>query len=686
MTAKLQVDRVKNRFVPRRRVLAVLLAGAMGQRAGRGPDPVPRPFKFRGDNAKLADDPRVRPKARSEAAAELYSSVLAAPPSARTDVPAEMSLEDRWAAGDAAKTVTNPLAPGAAQPKMLAAAQPATAAQTTGPRETARTVRGLVAGGGANDWVGRRIQPPEAPHHTGLSALSAEGRRLISVCSDSSMRCWDLWAEGEAAACTVLRTYAGAVSSCALSADGATLVVGSQLGSLRVWRLADGNSADAPAEVLRGHNGAVRCTALSADGTTLITVGSILRRSETTTVMAWDLRKGTSRQLWGPGQFPELMGSPAFTSCSISADGSRVAAGADDHAVWVWDVSSGGDCSPMVVLHGHQGAVTSCSLSADGLTLISGSVDKCLRVWDLDGRRRRDTLVLKGHGEGLTCCALSSDGSTAVTGSEDGATHVWSLIDVYAGRSVEPMVLVSPPGGQVLGRGAIRCCEVDANGSTVVSIGANERVSMVWDLIYRRSSRLIWDVLYRGGDWSNPDRPAEYVPEAVATGSPRLAADLGRLHLRLNEGAAASAAAERAGRDRDRMKQQAAHVAVAEAAAARQQHAPGVTLDRGAAATQGARAACEEGGLESTETELWTRSFLSQRSGDALKRLWGVDDATARALTEAPLGLEDLEDESSAAGQLRVDAAQQTAVAEAEARPTSGARKPYTPRLGSRLL
>ena len=110
---------------------------------------------------------------------------------------------------------------------------------------------------------------------------------------------------------------------------------------------------------------------------------------------------------------------------------------------------------------------------------------------------------------------------------------------------------------------------------------------------------------------------------------------------------------DKAERGRDRMKREAVRVAAAEVAAARQRHALGVTLDRAATctATQAVVALPDGQGsstasIESTETELWTRLFLHNRSGDALRRLWGIDDATVTALTAAPLALEDLEDDT----------------------------------------
>ncbi|MHC5541648.1 WD40 repeat domain-containing protein, partial [Singulisphaera rosea] len=60
-------------------------------------------------------------------------------------------------------------------------------------------------------------------------------------------------------------------------------------------------------------------------------------------------------------------------------DGSRLASGGRDGAVWLWDVARGVD---VVRLPGHGSYIWSLAFSPDGATLASGSWDTTVRLWD----------------------------------------------------------------------------------------------------------------------------------------------------------------------------------------------------------------------------------------------------------------------------------------------------------------
>src|SRR5262249_51406128 len=70
---------------------------------------------------------------------------------------------------------------------------------------------------------------------------------------------------------------------------------------------------------------------------------------------------------------------------AFSPDSTRVVSAGGDHTLRLWDVAAH---EPILVLHGHQGAVTSVAFTPDGSRIVSGSTDGTVRVWD--GRLARD--------------------------------------------------------------------------------------------------------------------------------------------------------------------------------------------------------------------------------------------------------------------------------------------------------
>ena len=99
------------------------------------------------------------------------------------------------------------------------------------------------------------------------------------------------------------------------------------------------------------------------DEQTLISAGADIR--------FWDVRthhenalKLSSRAGW-------------FSGLALSPDGRRLAAGASDGRITIWDVASHLE---LATLEGHKEEVTSLAFTPDGDHLVSASKDQ-LRVW-----------------------------------------------------------------------------------------------------------------------------------------------------------------------------------------------------------------------------------------------------------------------------------------------------------------
>ncbi|KAL5633795.1 hypothetical protein ACGC1H_005851 [Rhizoctonia solani] len=118
-------------------------------------------------------------------------------------------------------------------------------------------------------------------------------------------------------------------------------------------------------------------------------------------------------------------------SCvAFSPDGTHLASGTYDCAIWVWEVDTG----RMVLgpLNGHEGVITSILFSRGGSFIISGSRDKTIRTWDAYSGKSV-FVPLMGHTGTVMSITSSSDDTSVISGSADNTVRIW---DIQSGRPV----------------------------------------------------------------------------------------------------------------------------------------------------------------------------------------------------------------------------------------------------------
>jgi WD40 repeat protein len=115
------------------------------------------------------------------------------------------------------------------------------------------------------------------------------------------------------------------------------------------------------------------------------------------------------------------------TCLALSPDGKRVATGASDGTVKLWDAESLKQLSSLP--GAHTGGVKSVQFSPDGKTLASGGLDKAAKLWDVTGEKPDLKFKLEGHDGAVLAVAFSPDGKSLGAGSgvpkKSGYIQIW---------------------------------------------------------------------------------------------------------------------------------------------------------------------------------------------------------------------------------------------------------------------
>ena len=194
------------------------------------------------------------------------------------------------------------------------------------------------------------------PVPTGQTALSGDGKRLVSGSNDGTFRVLDLETGQE----TVIKGPATGVACLALSFDGKRLFSAGADFTIKVWDLEAGKEI----RTLRGHTAEIQSLLPSGDGKLLVS-GSRLDK----TINVWNLETGKA-----------IVSLPFAGNELLSSDGKWLVSSLGD-TIKVWDVETGKET---YTLRGHTRQVYCVALSGDSKRLFSGSADCTIKVWDME--------------------------------------------------------------------------------------------------------------------------------------------------------------------------------------------------------------------------------------------------------------------------------------------------------------
>ena len=308
--------------------------------------------------------------------------------------------------------------------------------------------------------------------------FTADGRELISVSHDKTIRVWSVSASGKAALARTIRGQiesgrAGSLWAAALSPPDAQqrhrwLAVGGILaGSPQeqfAIRLHDYASGDVHA-LLPGHRDVVLALAFSPDGRWLASA------SKDKTVRLWDM---TALRGGNMARAPLVLRdhTDAIYDLAWSASGDRLASASYDHRVGLWNTASlaQGNVTLIDRLRGHTDQVRSVAFHPSGEELLSGGKDATIRRW-----RARD-------GKSLKVFAKAKEKVSGLSFAPDGR---WLLTGNLAPPKPRKVTLYAYPSGkrQRVFTGhdnTVFATAFHPRGKLVASAGGDQREILLW--------------------------------------------------------------------------------------------------------------------------------------------------------------------------------------------------------------
>jgi WD40 repeat protein len=255
-------------------------------------------------------------------------------------------------------------------------------------------------------WDAATGAPLFALEHKGevkTSEFAPDDRTLLTASDDHTSVLWD------AVSGKPLRTFRhpAAVACAMYSADAKLVITAAQDNEVRLWRLDSGDLSTGFAA--RGKSD-IRACALSPDGAQLV----IGRANSTAQI--WELTTGRLVHELAAG--PSNTSGTGVKSIRFFDDGARVMT-ATDRDVMIWSVATGSIERVLPV----EGEIQHAEPSPDGRAIASASSSGVATVWN--ARTGTRELVLAGHASGVQTVAFSPDGRYIVTASQDTTVWLW---------------------------------------------------------------------------------------------------------------------------------------------------------------------------------------------------------------------------------------------------------------------
>ena len=301
--------------------------------------------------------------------------------------------------------------------------------------------------------------------------VSADGRTMLTGSDDRLVRLWDV-ENGE-----LLRVYEGATASVgpvAFSPDGRMALGGTGDGEAILWDVETGDVI----RRLSANQDDIRAVAFLPDGRHMLTGedSGILPGD----MILWDLETGEIIRRYGTDLGDSIEN---VRGIAIDPQGRRALVGygkvfaTATYSAILYDIETG---DMIRALDGAGRAINNVAISPDGRLGFGASDSGNVFIWDLD---TGDTLGnLDGHNGLVLSVAVSPDGRTVIAGAADGAVIQWN---VATGQIVNRFAQSGQPWS------------LDFRDGSSAATGSSEGYARLWDLSGR----------WLQARWADPQSP-----------------------------------------------------------------------------------------------------------------------------------------------------------------------------------
>jgi WD40 repeat protein/serine/threonine protein kinase len=298
-------------------------------------------------------------------------------------------------------------------------------------------------------------------------AASHDERQLATASADRTVKIWNLGSGNAHDSFPCAGRY---LSSLAVSANGQSLVTGSQNGLVTLWDAAsrrvlwqDTCYVESSTESKtndKSHDEQLEHDEFSVSGLAISPDGNLLAASSAGTVpiVLWDARTGVRQSL--PTDIDDV------SQLAFAPDGRILAAVSDHGIVRFWDVQSHREQSRLVA---HKGEVTRMAYSPNGKLLATSGDEGIIKIWDV--LNHQQLMIFRGETPyDILALAFSPDGRSIAAAGTSRDINLWN---VTTGQK-KATTLVGH-------RGRVNSVTFSSDGRTLASGDLRGEVKL-WDL------------------------------------------------------------------------------------------------------------------------------------------------------------------------------------------------------------
>lgn len=321
---------------------------------------------------------------------------------------------------------------------------------------------------------------------TGVDA-SSDGRRIVSVAQDRTLRIWTLPRSRRKPPSTqpnltgtvikesmALSGHSDWINRVVVTPDGTRALTASSDHHLSEWDVsADGavSLQNLPAPTPR-HDGSLDALVFTEDGRKVASGG------EDGQLMIWSLDHDRQGAWRSRGRTARISGIAGVRCISFLGGDKFVAGAGGDGVIQIWDPHD--PKKPGRKLTGHEGAVTNLAVLKDSWRLASAGEDGAIGIWDPASGQA--LTWLQESTSPVRAMQLLGDGKRLLSLAADGMMRIW---DFNAGRVISHAQLTTPDQQPLV----LEVAKLQANGLVAGGVRPGRGDLMTWTIHFDRFIR-----------------------------------------------------------------------------------------------------------------------------------------------------------------------------------------------------